>query len=44
MKIPDGDYTPTGMIATMIEEKYGTVTAFREAWTSAGLSVFGSGE
>mmetsp|Transcript_38158 Transcript_38158/g.38844 ORF Transcript_38158/g.38844 Transcript_38158/m.38844 type:complete len:213 (-) Transcript_38158:148-786(-) len=43
MKIPDGDYTPTGMIATMIEEKYGTVTAFREAWTSAGLSVFGSG-
>jgi len=43
MKIPDGNYTPTGMIAKMIDETYGSVTAFREAWTSAGLSVFGSG-
>ena len=40
---PDGKKAPSGALATAIERKFGSLNAFREKFTEAALSVFGSG-
>ena len=40
---PTGKRTPSGTIAKAIEAEYGTFDAFREAFTKAATTLFGSG-
>ena len=40
---PDGKKAPSGALATAIEHKFGSLNAFREKFTEAALSIWGSG-
>ena len=40
---PDGGGEPTGAIATAIEKEFGSFDAFKEAFSKAGATRFGSG-
>jgi superoxide dismutase, Fe-Mn family len=40
---PKGGGAPTGALLTAIEGKFGSMDKFKEAWTTAAKSVFGSG-
>ncbi len=40
---PNGGDEPTGAIAAAIERDFGSFTAFKEAFTTAALTLFGSG-
>jgi Fe-Mn family superoxide dismutase len=40
---PDGGGTPTGTLATAIQNTFGSYEAFQEKFNQAGLSQFGSG-
>lgn len=40
---PNGGGAPTGKLAEAIEQQYGSFTAFKEAFTKAAVTLFGSG-
>lgn len=40
---PDGKKASSGALATAIEHKFGSLNAFREKFTEAALSIWGSG-